>query len=139
MSETPPTLTRAQLHELVHTFYADVRADTALGPVFDAAIGEHWAHHLERMVEFWSSLMLGSRGFSGNVYGKHMALEGVEPAHFERWMTHWHHHTRHFAPDDRLRLRQAAQTIGRSLFLGFFNRSAEFIADDDGRVVVATS
>lgn len=139
MSENPTALTRAQLHDLVHAFYADVRADTALGPVFDAAIGEHWTHHLERMVEFWSSLMLGSRGFSGNVYGKHMALEGVEPGHFERWMTHWHHHTRHFAPDDRQRLRQAAQTIGRSLFLGFFNRSAEFIAGDDGRVVVATS
>lgn len=139
MTDASTALTRAQLHDLVHAFYADVRADGALGPVFDAAIGEHWPHHLERMVEFWSSLMLGSRGFSGNVYGKHMALEGVEPAHFERWMTHWHRHTRHFAPDDRQRLRQAAQTIGRSLFLGFFNRSAEFIADDDGRVVVATS
>lgn len=139
MTDPHTTVTRQQLHDLVHAFYADVRADVALGPIFDAAIGEHWTHHLERMVDFWCHVMLDTRGFSGNVFGKHMALKGVEPAHFEHWMTHWQHHTRHFAPDDRQRLRQAAQTIGRSLFLGFFNRSAAFIAGDDGRVVVATS
>jgi hypothetical protein len=47
---------------LVHTFYADVRADPELGPVFDHAIGEHWDSHLARMVDFWSKVMLGVKG-----------------------------------------------------------------------------
>ncbi len=44
-STTPATsnpLSRDSLHALVHAFYADVRRDAALAPVFDAAIGAHW-------------------------------------------------------------------------------------------------
>ncbi|BCN40172.1 hypothetical protein ALDI51_34910 [Alicycliphilus denitrificans] len=46
---------------LVHGFYADVRADGQLGPLFDHAIGAHWDAHLARMVDFWSTVMLGAR------------------------------------------------------------------------------
>ncbi|MBX3684685.1 MAG: group III truncated hemoglobin [Rhodocyclaceae bacterium] len=134
-SDSSTPLNRQALHELVHAFYADVRRDPSLGPVFDAAIGAHWDTHLERMVEFWSTMMLDTRGFAGNVYGTHMKLEGVEPAHFERWMTLWYRHTAHgFKAMDRQRLRETAGMIGRSLFFGFFSASARFIADEQGRV-----
>src|SRR5690349_20593894 len=79
-------LDRSSITALVHQFYDDVRADPVLGPVFDGAIGDHWDTHLERMVEFWSTVMLGSHNFQGNVFGKHMALQGIEPDHFRRWL-----------------------------------------------------
>ena len=79
-------LTTASIATLVHRFYDDVRADPELGPVFSNAIGEHWDTHLARMVDFWSNVMLGVKGFQGNVFGKHMALQGVEARHFERWL-----------------------------------------------------
>ena len=89
-STTPATsnpLSRDSLRALVHAFYADVRRDAALAPVFDAAIGAHWETHLERMVEFWCTMMLDTRSFSGSVFGTHMQLKGVEPLNFERWMS----------------------------------------------------
>ena len=103
----------------------------------DAAIGAHWETHLERMVEFWCTMMLDTRSFSGSVFGTHMQLKGVEPLHFERWMSLWYRHTAAgFEAADRKQLREKAEMIGRSLFLGFFSTPAKFIADDDGRVVV---
>lgn len=139
-STTPATsnpLSRHSLRALVHDFYADVRRDAALAPVFDAAIGAHWETHLERMVEFWCTMMLDTRSFSGSVFGTHMQLKGVEPVHFERWMSLWYRHTAvGFEAADRKQLREKAEMIGRSLFLGFFSTPAKFIADDEGRVVV---
>jgi hemoglobin len=139
-STTPATsnpLSRDSLRALVHAFYADVRRDAALAPVFDAAIGAHWETHLERMVEFWCTMMLDTRSFSGSVFGTHMQLKGVEPLHFERWMSLWYRHTAAgFEAADRKQLREKAEMIGRSPFLGLFSTPAKFIADDEGRVVV---
>jgi hemoglobin len=70
----------------VHRFYDKVRKDEELDPIFSGVIGDHWDAHLERMTDFWSTVMLGTRDFQGNVFGKHMALSGVEPEHFRRWL-----------------------------------------------------
>ena len=79
-------LNRESISTLVHAFYDDVRADPVLAPVFNAAIGAHWDTHLGRMVDFWCTTMLKTQTFQGNVFGKHMALSGVEPDHFLRWL-----------------------------------------------------
>lgn len=109
---------------LVHEFYAEVRRDPELFPVFDAAIGANWTPHLDRMVDFWSTVMLGSRNFQGNVFGKHMLLNGVEPQHFRRWLTLFEATARRlFAPavaDDMLLV---ARRIGTSLQFGFFGKA----------------
>ncbi len=82
----PLPLDEASIATLVHQFYGAVRGDPVIGPVFENAIGERWDAHLARMVDFWCTVMLGSRDFQGNVFGKHMALQGVEPDHFRRWL-----------------------------------------------------
>ncbi|MBX3607231.1 MAG: group III truncated hemoglobin [Piscinibacter sp.] len=125
-------LTRARLAELVHEFYADVRADTLLGPVFDGLIGPRWEPHLLRMVEFWSTVALGTRSFRGNVYAKHMALDGVQPEHFLRWLTLWHRHTNRLLPPvDARELQRVAHGIARNLFHGFFGHFAAFEMADE--------
>jgi hemoglobin len=130
LTDTAPPVTRHRLEQLVHAFYADVRADELLGPVFDGAIGAHWDAHLERMVEFWSTVMLRTRSFRGNVFGKHMVLEGIEPEHFLRWITLWHGHTsRLFAAEAAHELQQTAHGIARNLFAGFFDRFPSFVMD----------
>ena len=130
-SPTPPLeLTRDSLHRLVHTFYADVRADPELGPVFAAAIGDHWDSHLDRMVEFWCTVMLGTHSFKGNVYAKHVALKdtaGVDPKHFLRWITLWHRHTNALFDDAvAMDLQRSAHGMGRNLFFGLFGQYARF-------------
>lgn len=122
---TPPT--RESLTTLVHGFYADVRADPLLGPVFERAIGAHWDAHLARMVEFWSTVALGTRSYRGDVFGKHMALEGVTPAHFAAWVRLWAEHTsRLFAPETARELQVVAHGIARNLFRGLFGQLPDF-------------
>lgn len=106
---------------LVHGFYADVRQHALLGPVFEQAIGDRWDIHLQRLVDFWSTVALGTRSFKGDVFGKHMALQGVTAAHFAAWVGLWQAHTRRlFTPDVAHELQVVAHGIARNLFRGYF-------------------
>ena len=77
-------LSEAQLGELVQRFYDRVRSDQILGPIFEERIAD-WGTHLDRMVEFWSSVALMTGRYHGAPMPKHASLP-VEWAHFERWL-----------------------------------------------------
>jgi hemoglobin len=116
-------LNKESIATLVHTFYDDVRADPVLAPVFNAAIGEHWEPHLERMVGFWTTTMLKTQPFHGNVFAKHMALNGVTPEHFQRWLTMFEATAaRLFAPEVADEFTLVARRIAASLQFGFFGK-----------------
>ncbi|MGB3845721.1 MAG: group III truncated hemoglobin [Sphingopyxis sp.] len=70
---------------MVDHFYAAVRADTALGPIFEPRIAD-WPRHLGQMNRFWQSILLSAGNFSGNPMVKHLAIPGLDQAHFERWL-----------------------------------------------------
>lgn len=74
----------AMLTRLVHGFYDRVRADPLLGPVFAERITE-WGPHLDRMVDFWSSVALMTGRYHGAPMPKHLPLP-VEGEHFDRWL-----------------------------------------------------
>lgn len=71
---------------LVHTFYAKVRADDLLGPIFEPIIKDNWAPHLHRMVDFWSTILLYTRKYKDDSMPKHLQLP-VEQRHFDRWLS----------------------------------------------------
>lgn len=75
----------AMIERLVHAFYAKVRGDALLGPIFAARITD-WDPHLARMCSFWSSVALMSGRFHGNPMAKHLPLP-VDGQHFDRWLT----------------------------------------------------
>jgi hemoglobin len=72
------------LHDLVHSFYARVRRDTVLGPVFAARITD-WGSHLDRMVSFWSSVALMTGSYHGRPVPAHTPLP-INRAYFEHWL-----------------------------------------------------
>jgi hemoglobin len=74
------------IRRLVDGFYAKVRRDPELAPVFLRAIPGDWGPHLNKMYAFWSSVMLTTGRYKGNPVVKHMALPGVQPALFARWL-----------------------------------------------------
>lgn len=120
---------RAAITALVNAFYADVQRDPLLGPVFERALHGQWDAHRARLVEFWSTVLLGTRSFRGDVMGRHMALEGITPAHFAAWVRLWQRHTtERFAPDVAERLQQAAHGIARNLFRGYFRAEPAWAA-----------
>lgn len=85
-AESPPVPTEAQIEDLVAAFYARIRRDPELGPIFSAAIGDDWSPHLKTMCSFWSSVMLTSGKYKGRPIPAHLKLTGIEPAHFARWL-----------------------------------------------------
>ena len=127
----PPSV--ESITRLVHGFYGDVRQDPLLGPVFENALHGQWDTHLQRLVDFWSTVALGTRSFKGDVFGKHMALEGVTPAHFAAWVGLWQQHTsRLFTPEVAHDLQVAAHGIARNLFRGYFGSDPAFVPPRSG-------
>lgn len=82
---TPDLCTEEEVQQLVHRFYAKVRVDPVLGPVFERHVA-NWDEHLPRMVDFWSSALRGTARFRGAPMPKHAALPGLSADLFRRWL-----------------------------------------------------
>jgi len=76
---------------LVHSFYARVRADPLLGPVFNRDILD-WDAHLDKLCAFWSSVTLMTGRYKGTPMNAHAELPEITPAHFERWLALFQDH-----------------------------------------------
>jgi hemoglobin len=74
----------AMIERLVRGFYARVRDDALIGPVFAARIAD-WEPHLRQMFDFWSSVALMSGRYHGQPMRKHLMLP-VDGRHFDRWL-----------------------------------------------------
>lgn len=70
---------------VVERFYAEVRKDPLLAPVFEAHIAD-WAAHNDRMCDFWSSIMNGTGRYSGRPLEVHRRIGSVTDSHFDRWV-----------------------------------------------------
>lgn len=78
-----------QLTDLVGYFYARVRRDPLLGPVFADHVDD-WDRHLHRLVAFWSSVVNRSGRYRGNPVRTHAAIAGaITPPMFDRWLALW--------------------------------------------------
>ena len=83
----PNPITEDAIARLVDSFYAKIRADAELGPIFGRAIPGDWGPHLATMRNFWSSVMLTSGRYKGNPIAVHQRVEGIELRLFDRWLT----------------------------------------------------
>ncbi len=70
---------------LVDSFYAQVRNDELLAPIFLFRLNEHWEPHLEKMYAFWNAALFGAKGYTGNPFAKHATMP-VGGEHFEHWL-----------------------------------------------------
>ena len=108
-----------QLKILVDRFYAKVRADKELGPVFNGAISD-WPGHLDKLAAFWSSVMLTSGRYKGRPLPAHVRHgESINPKSFERWLALWREATEEVMPPAAATaLQEKAARIAESLSLG---------------------
>jgi len=115
----PVGVTEAMCRDLVDAFYARVRADPELGPIFNTAIGDRWDAHLAKLTDFWSSVMLMTGRFKGSPMAVHAALPRAEPADFARWLALFHQTALEVCPPEAAALfRAKADMIAQSLQLG---------------------
>jgi hemoglobin len=116
-----PAINEKMVKELVHGFYALVRADTEIGPIFDKVIADQWDSHLAKMCDFWSSVMLMTGRYKGNPMIAHMRLKTVRPEHFQRWLALFRRAAHEICPPAIAELFiSRAENIARSLQLGMF-------------------
>lgn len=111
------------LAQLVDAFYAAVRADELIGPLFNDAIAD-WPHHLGKLASFWSSVMLSTGSYKGQPMPAHIKHKArISPDMFERWLAIWRDTTnRLMAPEDARALQEKAARIAESLSLALFFR-----------------
>ncbi|MAS03141.1 MAG: preprotein translocase subunit TatC [Ahrensia sp.] len=80
-------LDEAMIRRVVDRFYGLAREDDVIGPIFLRVVpDEHWQAHLDTIVDFWSSMLLGSGRYDGRPMPKHMAIPELDDAHFMRWL-----------------------------------------------------
>jgi hemoglobin len=120
----PPAITERTIAILIDRFYAAVRRDPILAPVFEAAIAEaEWPEHLETMRRFWSSVMLASGRYSGNPVAVHRAVRGLERPLFDRWLALFEATAGTlFTPTEAAEFTGKARRIATSLQLALFHR-----------------
>lgn len=112
------------LRQLVHRFYDKVRTDPLLGPIFAARIVD-WTPHLERMVEFWSSVALMTGRYHGQPVPAHAPLP-VAATHFNRWLDLFRATARELCtPAGAAHLIDRAERIARSLHMAVELNKAE--------------
>jgi hemoglobin len=74
---------RPEIEILVNKFYDKVKQDDLLAPLFAHV---DWPHHLPVMYNFWASMLLGDRSYTGNPFQKHVPLP-LKVKHFDRWLS----------------------------------------------------
>lgn len=84
---------RNDLRKLVGEFYARIRKDEILGPIFNRHI-QDWDHHLELITDFWESQLLYTKRYRGNPQEAHIRVDkgenhSLSNEHFGLWLNLW--------------------------------------------------
>ncbi|MEO8624691.1 MAG: group III truncated hemoglobin [bacterium] len=89
MTTFPDLTTREDIVRLVDAFYARVRADARLNPIFEDIAHVDWAQHLPRMYAFWESVLFAGTAYRGDPLAVHRELGrhvSLTPLEFGRWL-----------------------------------------------------
>jgi len=120
------------IRKLVYAFYDEVRRDAVLAPIFATKIAEdEWPRHMTHITEFWCSIFLKTGRYKGNPLQKHLAVNGLTPAHFTHWLLLFQNTAiRVLKPDQAKVIYEMAQRIGQSLQMGLaFNHEKNGCSD----------
>lgn len=79
---------KEDIKKLVDEFYAHIKVDNLLGPIFTDITKVDWASHLPNMYSFWENILFYSGGYNGNPLITHQRIHTLFPltsSHFDRW------------------------------------------------------
>ena len=107
----------AMIDALVEGFYARVREDGLIGPIFADRITD-WGPHLAQMKLFWSSVALSTGVYQGRPMPRHLPLP-IDARHFDRWLDLFRQTARELCPPVAAdHVIDRAERIAQSLELG---------------------
>ena len=117
---------RANINLLVNTFYAKVRADAMLGPIFNQII-QDWPSHLQKLTDFWEKTLLSHKVYKGNPLAAHNKVDmemnnNITMAHFGRWLQLWFSTIdENFEGEKATLAKHRARKMSTLMFLAIFN------------------
>lgn len=84
---------REDVAALVRRFYAKVRTDETLAPIFNNIITD-WEEHLEKLTDFWTLQLFGGKIYNGNPIKVHQEVDdrsgyATTAYHFGTWLNLW--------------------------------------------------
>lgn len=84
---------KTDVAKLVTAFYAKVRKEETLGPIFNGMITD-WDAHLELLTRFWSMQLMFERNYDGNPIEIHRKVDvytrgTINENHFGKWLNLW--------------------------------------------------
>jgi hemoglobin len=116
---------RADVSLLVRSFYAKIRVNELLGPIFNKAIPENnWESHLEKLTDFWETNLFGIPKFKGNPMQAHRNVDrdnqkSIDMAHFGHWIQLWYETIdEHFTGSLADKAKRASRKMATGLFMG---------------------
>ncbi|TWF40629.1 hemoglobin [Chitinophaga polysaccharea] len=116
---------------LVDSFYAAIRKNELLGPIFNGIIQDRWPAHLEKMYRFWQTVLLEEHTYNGSPFPPHATLS-VNKQHFDTWLTIWHQ-----TIDDHFEGDIAEEAKWRGVKMaGMFLSKIEYYSTNGGRPLV---
>lgn len=127
--ETPEGLDETMIRAVVDDFYARARRDDVIGPVFNRIIPDaEWPAHLDKIADFWSSMLLGTGRYHGRPMPKHMDIPELADAHFMRWLRLFRETVEALCPPEIAALFvERSERIGNSFRMNIHMRRGEDI------------
>ena len=80
-------ISEAETHTLVATFYTSIQSVDLPGPIFETHAGDGWDAHLDKIWDFWSSILLATGHLRGNPIVAHQGVPGITSKGFDRWLS----------------------------------------------------
>lgn len=104
------TITKKNIRIMVDRFYSKILKDEMLAGFFieklgDEMISDEWQEHLNKLTDFWASIILGDTAYSGQPVKPHMHMEGLKRETFQQWLKLF------FETVDRFYAKEAADTF----------------------------
>lgn len=124
----PAELDEPMVRAVVERFYARARQDDVVGPVFNRIIpDDEWPAHLDKITDFWSSMLLGTGRYMGRPMPRHIAIPELSDSHFARWLALFRKTVEEICPPEVAALFvERAERIGNN----FRIRIAQFRGED---------
>jgi hemoglobin len=122
--EPQSVIDEASIERLVRTFYGRAREDDLIGPIFNGAVRD-WEHHIGKITDFWSSIVLRTGRYDGRPMRPHLVLP-LRGEHFDRWLMLFER-TAHeiFSPDAAAVFILRARRIADSFEMGIATMRGE--------------
>jgi hemoglobin len=118
-------ITEEFVAQLLDSFYAKVRRDPDLGPVFDDIIRDRWPEHMQRIQSFWLMALRISRGYHGpDFMYAHLRHATIQASQLARWLDLFEDTVREMAPaDQHERFMRIAHAMAENLQIGLQRRN----------------